>query len=110
MATTAAPKVTKKQVKATKKKALKKAPPINKHATVTKRISKQPEPSQFLQFRITQQSLYWLLFGAASILFTLQLYSLDAKVRELYDQIDRNNYSAETIAEPEMMKKSSLRD
>ncbi len=50
----------------------------------------------FFEVRLTEQSLYWIIFGAAAIAFTLWLFSLDAKVRDLYDQVDANTYSTQT--------------
>lgn len=43
---------------------------------------------QFFTVKITDQSLYWLIFGIVAILFALWVYTLDARVRDLYDQID----------------------
>ena len=81
----------------------------NTKVTATKKVNKKPSVAQksahrqkataatskqaFFDARFTIQSLYWMIFGAAAILFALWLYTLDAKVRDLYDQVDANTYN-----------------
>lgn len=61
-----------------------------KRSTATKQASAR---SNFFEVRLTEQSLYWTIFGIASIAFALWLYSLDARVRDLYDQVDASTNS-----------------
>lgn len=73
------------------KKVVKK--PVAKRTATKKSVSaKSSADTSFMQVKITDQTIYWLIFGAAAIVFALWLYSLDAKVRDLYDQIDANTY------------------
>lgn len=76
--------------KVTKKPATKRT--VVKKKTVSK-VAKQPE---FMETRFTDQTLYWLIFGIAAITFALWLFSLDSKVRDLYDQIEANSYINDT--------------
>jgi hypothetical protein len=73
------------------------------HKKTTKKRSATPkqtaDSANFFEVRLTEQSLYWLIFGAASIAFALWLFSLDAKVRDLYDQVDANTNSMHYPAE-----------
>lgn len=82
------------KAKATTKKVAKKQPTI-KHVSSKGKASKAVTQSQFMEARITDQTIYWMIFGAAAIVFALWLFSLDAKVRDLYDQIDTNAYTAD---------------
>lgn len=93
MAKTTSPKT--KSV-TTKRPTAKKSTPKKTARSATKAAAQQP----FLEFRITQQTLYWLIFGAAAITFTMWLYTLDARVRDLYDQLDVNSYSLHTVTTP----------
>lgn len=47
----------------------------------------------FFEFRVTQQTLYWVIFGAVSIAFALWVYTLDARIQTLYDEIDASTYA-----------------
>lgn len=91
---------------ATKKSTTKKAP-AKKKSTVTSRKSKatsasfangaiglRPEQEQFMTFRITKQTVYWLVIGAVVILFTIWLMRLQADIQSLYDEVDANNAAA----------------
>lgn len=89
---------------ATKKPTTKKAPakktapkrPAAKKTTKRKaqatglraHVALRPEETDFMTFRITRQTLYWLVLGAVVILFTLWLMKLQADIQSLYDQID----------------------
>lgn len=74
----------------TTKKAVKK--PVVKRTTKKHVAKKTADNTPFMQVKITDQTIYWLIFGVAAIVFAIWLYSLDAKVRDLYDQIDANTY------------------
>lgn len=73
----------------------------SKHKTVKKKASakKHVVPKQtsfglaaeerpFFEFRITQQTFYWLVLGAVSIVFAIWIVTLDARIQKLYDEID----------------------
>jgi hypothetical protein len=85
----------------TKKAAVKKTAPKRPAAKKTTKkssskglrahIALQPEETDFMTFRITRQTLYWLVLGAVVIMFTLWLMQLQADIQTLYDQIDANS-------------------
>lgn len=76
----------------TKKRATKKA---SKPLLSQLRIERRAEDRPFLEFRITEQTLYWLILGVVSIVFALWILTLDARVQKLYDEIDANSYSVD---------------
>lgn len=88
----ATPKKAKTKATTTTKKAAKKTAAAKHVAPKKKTASVAAEPA-FFEARFTEQSLYWIIFGLAAITFALWLFSLDAKVRDLYDQIDANTYN-----------------
>lgn len=61
---------------------------VTKRIASTKRRSASASQSNFMDTKITEQTLYWFIFGAVAIIFALWLFTLDSKVRDLYDQID----------------------
>lgn len=82
--TTTATKMAAKKPAAAKRPAAKKT---------VKSAAKQPG---FFEAKFTEQSVYWLIFGAVAILFAIWIYQLDSKVRDLYDQVDANNSALQT--------------
>lgn len=86
-------KAAKAKATTTRKKTIKKPAGAAKRVT-TKKKSQAASSSNFFDFRVTEQTVYWLIFGAVSILFTLWIYTLDARVRDLYDQVDLNTYDS----------------
>ncbi len=87
----------------TAKKVTKKPSTVSKRVSTKKAAAKTQQPP-FFQIRVTDQTLYWLIFGTVSILFAMWVYTLDARVRDLYDQIDINTYSADSMIRPEVKK------
>lgn len=101
---------------ATKKTTTTKKTPVKKQTTARKSATKKatakktsvrsgllsssiglrPEESAFMTFRITRQTLYWLVLGVVVILFTTWLMKLQMDIQSLYDQIDTT--TAETSA------------
>jgi hypothetical protein len=87
---------------ATKKSSTKKAPTTKKPAarkaaakkntanplSLRSQVGLRSEDTEFMTFRITKQTLYWLVLGAVVILFTLWLSKLQSDIQTLYDQID----------------------
>lgn len=102
---------------ATKKTTTKKAPATKKPSTARKsttrksgsakakaplrklaaQIRLQPEESAFLTFRITRQTLYWLLLGVVVLIFTFWLTRLQSDIQDLYDQIDASTAEMSTL-------------
>lgn len=75
---------------APKRPAAKKATKKSSSKGLRAHIALQPEETEFMTFRITRQTLYWLVLGAVVILFTLWLMRLQSDIQSLYDQIDAN--------------------
>lgn len=76
--------------KAAAKKTTRKSVPL------TSQIGLRKEETDFMTFRITRQTLYWIVLGAVVILFTMWLMKLQADVQSLYDQIDANTVELST--------------
>ena len=51
------------------------------------RLSRECEP--FMRFRITDQTIYWLIIAAISIAFVSWIFKVQNDIDELYLQIDR---------------------
>ncbi len=89
----------------TRKKTTKRPASTTKRMSTKKRAKSSAAAKQdFFEFRITEQTVYWLIFGAAAILFTIWIYTLDLRVRELYDQVDRNNMNSDPTLEIQAIK------
>lgn len=50
-----------------------------------------PDDQPFLTFRVTRQSLYWLIFSATILALGLWVLNLNMQIISLYDQIDNTN-------------------
>lgn len=62
-----------------------------KRSLLRTHVGLRPEETDFMTFRITKQTLYWVVLGAIVILFTWWLTQLQADIQDLYDQIDANS-------------------
>jgi hypothetical protein len=89
-----------------KTKTATKTAPAKTASKAKHKVAKKPAPQPlisfqavddrpFFEFRITQQTLYWAILGVISIAFALWVYTLDARIQKLYDEIDANTYSSE---------------
>lgn len=92
--TTAKTSVKKKPTTARKATVNKKAA---KRSVLTKHIGLQPEETEFMTFRITRQTLYWIVLGVVVIMFTLWLTQLQADIQDLYNQIDATTAESNTL-------------
>ena len=100
------PKTKAKAATATSKpKTVQKKAPAKK-PTVVKHVSKERAASEqsFFEFKITQQTLYWMVLGLVSIIFAIWIVSLDSRIQKLYDEIDASTYS---IDQPMPTKKTT---
>jgi len=88
-------KSTVKKKTAPRKAAAKKS--SAKRAPLVRQIGLRPEETDFMTFRITRQTLYWLVLGAIVILFTVWLMKLQMDIQSLYDQIDANTAELSTM-------------
>lgn len=97
----AAPKT--RTSKATQKKA------ASQSAMPSFKIVSNPEP--FMTFRISRQTIYWTIFGAAVIALALWVANLQRNINELYDQIEQNQAESQLLlpAEIEAMKKQKAK-
>lgn len=75
--------------KATPRKAATKKN-VAKRLPLTSQIGLRQEETDFMTFRVTRQTLYWMVLGVVVILFTVWLMKLQADIQTLYDQIDAN--------------------
>lgn len=89
----------------TKKSPVKKSAPrktaakksSGKRLSLRSHIGLRDEETEFMTFRITKQTLYWLVLGAVVILFTLWLSKLQSDIQTLYDQIDASSIESSTM-------------
>lgn len=98
MATKKKPTTTKAPAKK-KPTAARKAPAkkTTKRSLLRTHIGLKPEETEFMTFRITRQTLYWLVLGVVVIMFTLWLTRLQADIQDLYDQIDATTAEMTTL-------------
>lgn len=87
----------------TTKKTVKK-PAVAKRVTTKKRVKKAAQEPAFFEMKFTDQTVYWIIFGAVAILFAIWLYTLDAKIRDLYDQVDAKSYNVQLSPEVKSKK------
>lgn len=66
------------------------------------RLAKSPEP--FMTFRITRQTIYWLVLGVIVLSFGSWLIYVTAQIQSIYDQIDQTNAIVNDLS-PETLKK-----
>jgi len=57
---------------------------------------RSPEELPFFQFRITQQSVYWLILCLLILGLGIWVVTLSVKVQSLYDQIETSSMQTET--------------
>lgn len=50
-----------------------------------------PENAPFLTFKLTKQTLYWLVLSAVVIAFTLWILKLQSDIQDIYNSIDASN-------------------
>jgi hypothetical protein len=93
--TTKAP--AKKKPTTARKAAVKRTPKSSKRSLLRTHIGLQPEETEFMTFRITKQTLYWLVLGVVVIMFTLWLTRLQSDIQDLYDQIDATTVENTTL-------------
>lgn len=68
-------------------KTTKKAPEMKSF-----RVAKESTP--FLTFRLTKQTIYWLILSAVVVAFTLWLLKLQSDIQDIYNNIDANSSAA----------------
>ncbi len=100
--------------KTTVKKAAPKRAPAKSSSTKVTRVAKpkaaemksfRPAATRepFFTFRITHQTLYWLVLAGIVLGLGLWVTDISIKVQKIYDQIDQTNQ--ETLNIPDPVKK-----
>ena len=103
----AAKKPASKAKAAAKKPAVKRAPAKSRSATKVKRVSTAPaslrsfrpaKPDEpFFTFRITHQTVYWLILAVIVVSLAAWVLSISIKVQNIYDQIDATTRATENM-------------
>lgn len=98
------------------KPAAKKATTPRAAKALQKKVVKQPtiqsfkivdNPERFMTLRISRQTIYWIIFGAAVIALALWVANLQRNINELYDQIEQTQAESQMLlpAEIDALKK-----
>ena len=103
----AAKKPASKAKAAAKKPAVRRAPAKSRNATSVKRVSTAPalvrsfrpaKPDEpFFTFRITHQTVYWLILAVIVVSLAAWVLSISIKVQNIYDQIDATTRATENL-------------
>ena len=103
----AAKKPASKSKAAAKKPAVRRAPAKSRSATSVKRVSTAPAPVRsfrpakpdepFFTFRITHQTVYWLILAVIVVSLAAWVLSISIKVQNIYDQIDATTRATENM-------------
>ena len=103
----AAKKPASKAKAAAKKPAVRRAPAKSRSATSVKRVSTAPasvrsfrpaKPDEpFFTFRITHQTVYWLILAVIVVSLAAWVLSISIKVQNIYDQIDATTRATENM-------------
>jgi hypothetical protein len=94
--------------KTTKKAAPKRAPAKSSSSTKVTRVARPKTPEvrsfrrarasdPFFTFRITHQTLYWLILAGIVLGLGLWVIDISNKVQKIYDQIDATNQQIELM-------------
>lgn len=105
--------------KSAKKPATKKAPARSTSKTTVKRVAKPAAAAKseemrsfaparstepFFTFRISHQTLYWLLLAIVVLALGVWVVNINDKVQRIYDQIDQTNSAINDMPEPTAKK------
>ena len=91
------------------KKATTKRAPAKKSAAKRQSaaIALTPESGDFMTFRLTRQTVYWLVLGTVVVLFSIWILRLQSEVQSIYDKIEATQADAEsTYVKPTDTKKN----
>lgn len=99
--------------KTTKKQAPKKAPSRSNAKTTVRQVNvsksasssmksfvPSPTTEPFFTFRISHQTLYWLILAVIVIALGLWVMDINDKVQRIYDNIDATNAMIGSMPEP----------
>lgn len=106
-----------KKASSAKKTPAKKSPAKNKSTAVSaKKAAVQPMQSfrparstePFFTFKITRQTVYWLILSVIVIGLAVWVLQLNARIQSIYDQIEQNSINIEALStEKESAKKAT---
>jgi hypothetical protein len=107
--------------KTTKKPVAKKAPSRSRAKTTVRRVSSSPaasatpsmksfvpsRPSEpFFTFRVSQQTVYWLVLAVVVVALGLWVMNINDKVQRIYDEIDSTNSMIDSMPDTSTAKKA----
>ncbi|MFZ1242939.1 MAG: hypothetical protein WAQ22_02220 [Candidatus Saccharimonas sp.] len=95
------PKKTTKASVSTKSKSSA-SKPVKSRQMRSFKLEKPTEP--FMTFRITRQTIYWLVLSIIVLCFGTWLIYVTAQIQSIYDQIDETNSIVNNLS-PEALKK-----
>ncbi len=75
----------------------KKKKPATKKAAPYKSFVRADGPKPFVAFRLTQQTIYWLILSLLVLALGTWAMFLTIKVQQIYDQVDANNKNGSLI-------------
>lgn len=104
--------------KTTKKQVAKKAPSRSSAKTTVRRVSPSktsgasemktfvpsPVSEPFFTFRISNQTVYWLILAVIVVGLGLWVMNINDKVQKIYDNIDATNSMIYSMPEPKATK------
>lgn len=94
------PTVKNKATETAKKTVAKSKPVTKKTATKALRSFRPSAPTEpFFTFRITRQTIYWLILSVIIIGLAAWVIQLSVQVQAIYDQIDRNELLLQDLTE-----------
>lgn len=103
-----------KKAPATKKTPIKKAPTRKPAATKTtvkktqkpvmRSFKRTTETEPFMTFRLTRQTLYWLIIAVMVVGFSVWIISLQRDIMALYDQVDQIRMSEPQLTNEQLKK------
>lgn len=101
---------TKKPTTSTKAKRPSRKPTTTrlKKAATPQSFKVYSDETPFLTFRITRQTIYWIILSAAILALGYWTFYIHQQVQEIYDQIDASHYQQVQIDERQLdlMRKS----
>lgn len=81
---------------ATKKAPIAKKTAPKKQQLQSFRVARESEP--FMTFKLTQQTLYWLVIGVISVGFATWVYVIQKDINSLYVEIERMQTSDDSLS------------
>lgn len=102
--------------KATPKKSAPKRAPAKSSSTKVTRVARPKTPEvrsfrraraadPFFTFRITHQTLYWLVLAVLVLSLGIWVTDISNKVQKIYDQIDSTNHQIDLMDSTTVRKK-----